>query len=158
RGEAPAAPPTSAPSANAEWDALIAAAKAEGKLVISGSPNADTRTAIPQAFRDRFGINMEYLAGASSDLAARLQSERAAGQYTIDACIGGANTMYGTFVANEWMQPFRSQLILPEVTEDRNWRSGKLWFMDPDGDKVMRLLNYVDRPVTLNTRMVPRDQ
>jgi iron(III) transport system substrate-binding protein len=158
KGEAPAAPPTSAPSANREWDALVAAAQAEGKLVISGSPNADTRTAIPQAFKDRFGITMEYLAGASSDLAARLQSERAAGQYTIDACIGGANTMYGTFVANEWMQPFRQQLILPEVTDDRNWRSGKLWFMDPDGDKVMRVLNYVDRPVTLNTRLVPRDQ
>src|SRR2546423_15150049 len=69
KGETPVAPPTSAPSANPEWDALVAAAKTEGKLVISGSPNAETRTAIPQAFRDRFGINVEYLAGASSDLA-----------------------------------------------------------------------------------------
>ncbi len=158
KGETPAAASTSAPSAPSEWDALVAAAKSEGKLVVSGSPSAETRKAIPQAFRERFGIEVEYLAGASSDLAARLQSERAAGQYTIDACISGANTMYGTFVANDWMQPIRSQLILPEVTEARNWRSGELWFMDPDGDKVLRLLNYVDRPVTLNLKMVPRDQ
>lgn len=153
-----AASSKSAGSQTSEWDALVAAAKAEGRLVISGSPNADTRKAIPEAFRDRFGIEVEYLGGASSDLAARLQSERAAGQYTIDACISGANTMYGTFVKNEWMQPIRSQLILPEVLEDRNWRSGKLWFMDPAGDKVLRLLNYVDRPVTLNTKIVPRGQ
>jgi iron(III) transport system substrate-binding protein len=164
--EAPAAPAAprnagaaeAAEAATSVWDALVAAAQAEGKLVISGSPNAETRRAIPQAFRERFGIEVEYLAGASSDLAARLQSERAAGQYTIDGCISGANTMYGTFVANDWMQPIRSQLILPEVTDGRNWRAGQLWFMDPAGDKVLRLLNYVDRPVTLNTRVVPREQ
>src|SRR5581483_5718978 len=103
---APVAP--AAPAANPAWDALVAAAKAEGRLVISGSPSAETRRAVPQAFRDRFGIEVEYLAGASSDLAARLQSERAAGQYTIDGCIAGANTTYGTFVANDWLQPIRA--------------------------------------------------
>src|SRR5437762_8541143 len=56
KGEAPVAPSTAAGAANSEWDALVAAAKTEGKLVISGSPSAETRKAIPQAFRERFGI------------------------------------------------------------------------------------------------------
>jgi iron(III) transport system substrate-binding protein len=148
-----------APAAsNPAFDDLVAAAKKEGKIVISGPPTSATRKDVPAAFKARFGIDMEYLGGPSSDLAARLQSERAAGQYTIDASISGAQTMYGTFYKNGWLQPMKPALILPEVTDDKYWRSGKIWFMDPPGDTVLRLLAYANHPVFLNTKLLPAVQ
>src|ERR1043166_6952836 len=87
--------PTTAPTqtgASAAWDQLVSAAQKEGKVVVSGPPAPDARTKLPEAFKQRFNIEMEYLAGNSSQLASRIESERAAGQYTIDSSVGGPDT------------------------------------------------------------------
>jgi len=146
------------PVSNPAFDALVAAAQKEGKIVISGPPTPATRKDVPAAFKARFGIDMEYLGGPSSDLAARLQSERAAGQFTLDASIAGAQTMYGTFYQNKWLQPMRPSLILPEVTDGKYWRTGKIWFMDPGDDTVLRLLAYAGHPISVNTKLLPANQ
>jgi iron(III) transport system substrate-binding protein len=151
-------PSSAAPAATASnpaWDALVEAAKKEGKIVVSGSPTPETQKQLPAVFKARFGIDLEYLAGASSDLAARLQSERAAGQYTVDACISGAQTMYATFYKNGWLQPMKAALILPEVTDGKYWRNGQIQFMDPEGTTVLRLLSYSSHPLAINTKLLP---
>src|SRR5262245_41132571 len=96
------AAPTTAPAqvtaaGPTDWDALVAAAKNEGNVVVSGPPAPDARTKLPEAFKSRFGIEMEYLGGNTSQLASRLESERAAGQYTIDVSMSGADTAYAVF-------------------------------------------------------------
>src|SRR5437016_13551859 len=92
--------PTSAPAqtsaVSAAWDQLVAAAQKEGKVVVSGPPVPDARTKLPEAFKQRFNIEMEYLAGNSSQLASRIESERAAEPYTIDCRLGCPDTGYGT--------------------------------------------------------------
>src|SRR5919199_2620462 len=127
-------PGTAAPAAASasDWDALVAAARKEGKVVVSGPPDPGASTRIPEAFRQRFGMELEYLAGNSSQLASRIQSERAAGQYTIDVSLSGADTVYGTFLANGWLEPLKPALMLPEVTEPAVWRTGEPWFRDPE--------------------------
>src|SRR5581483_2435506 len=55
-----------------QWNDLVAKAKQEGELVISGPPSGTTRTELPAAFRNRFGIEMTYLAVNTSDLISRL--------------------------------------------------------------------------------------
>src|SRR5918912_1020292 len=70
-----------------------AAARQEGKLVLASSPNPDTRVQLPQAFKERFGVEIEYLGGRSSDLQTRLGSERASGVYSVDVIIGGGDTV-----------------------------------------------------------------
>ena len=90
-----ASPSTAAaPGRQAEWDALVEAAKREGSLVVSLLPTAEVRTQSPTAFKRRFGIDVEYLGGRTGDLMTRLQAERAAEQYTVDAMIAGATTLY----------------------------------------------------------------
>src|SRR6266851_4415152 len=79
----PAPGSSAAQAAAGSWDDLIAAAKKEGKVVISGPPDPETRAKLPPAFKDKFGIELEYLGGNSSQLAARIESERAANQYSI---------------------------------------------------------------------------
>src|SRR6476620_6883573 len=56
-----------------QWNALLAAAREEGKLVVSGPPTPATRRDLPEAFKSRFGIDMEYFApGTTSTLITRL--------------------------------------------------------------------------------------
>src|SRR5438874_6898141 len=63
----PSAPPTStqagggAPTASA-WDTLLAAGRAEGKVVVSGPPDPGASTKLPDAFKKFAGIDVEYLA------------------------------------------------------------------------------------------------
>jgi iron(III) transport system substrate-binding protein len=167
---APSAPaaPTSAPAAaaapaqgnpaNAAWDQLVAAAQKEGKVVVSGPPAPDARTKLPDAFKARFNIDMDYLAGNSSQLASRLQTERAAGQYTIDVSLGGPDTVYGTFLPNKWLDPLKPALILPEVIDPKNWPGGAPWFRDPGGDTSLQIFSTVSPIGYINTSMVSAEQ
>ena len=61
------------------WDKLVADAKKEGKVVIIAPSDPQVREAIPAAFKAKYGITVEYLGGRSSDMAARLRTERQAG-------------------------------------------------------------------------------
>jgi iron(III) transport system substrate-binding protein len=144
---APAPPAaTTAPAqsgASAAWDQLVSAAQKEGKVVVSGPPAPDARTKLPEAFKQRFNIEMEYLAGNSSQLASRIESERAAGQYTIDCSLGGPDTVYGTFIPNKWLDPLKPALILPDVVDPKVWPTGAPWFREPSGDTSLQIFKTI---------------
>src|SRR5579862_3120841 len=137
----------------ATWDELLAAAKAEGKVVVASSPNPETRVKLPAAFKNRFGIEMEYLPGAT-EVTARLQAERAASQYTVDAEVNGSDSVYATLLENGWLDPLKPALLLPDAADASKWKSGGPWFRDPKGDTVLQLLNSVSANVTLNADQV----
>jgi iron(III) transport system substrate-binding protein len=156
---APPAPTPAAGAAASNWDTLLASARSEGKVVVSGPPDPGASTQIPDAFRQFAGIDMEYLAGNSSQLASRIQSERAAGQYTIDVSLSGADTVYGTFLANGWLDPLRPALILPEVIDGKLYRTGEPWFRDPEKRIIMQLFNTAaPMLLTLNTQLVASEE
>ena len=161
----PANPPTAAPSgpaaggSSSTWDALVAAARGEGKVVVSGPPDPGASTQLPEAFRQRVGIDLEYLPGNSSQLAARVQGERAAGQYTIDVSLCGSDTAYGTFLPNGWLDPVKPALVLPEVVDGAYWRTGEPWFRDPQKSVIMQIFNTASPfLLTLNTALVSPDE
>jgi iron(III) transport system substrate-binding protein len=154
---APAAAPTTAPAQTGQssaWDQLVAAAQKEGKVVVSGPPAPDANTKLPAAFKQRFNIDLEYLGGNSSQLASRIQAERAAGQYSIDVSLGGPDTVYGTFLPNKWLDPLKPVLILPEVIDPKVWPTGGPWFRDPGGDTSLQLFNTVAPVGYINTSLV----
>ncbi|GAC1317634.1 MAG: extracellular solute-binding protein [Chloroflexota bacterium] len=148
-----AAPGQGGPSA--AWDALVAAAQKEGKVVVSGPPAPDARIKLPDAFKKEFNIELEYLAGNSSQLASRIESERAAGQYTIDVSMSGPDTAYATFLPNKWLEPVKPVLMLPEVTDPKVWPNGAPWFRDPSGDTTMQIFNTVSPIGYVNTSSAP---
>ncbi|MCA1644509.1 MAG: ABC transporter substrate-binding protein [Chloroflexi bacterium] len=148
-----------APAATSGWDALLAAARGEGKVVVSGPPDPGASTKLPEAFKKFSGIDMEYLAGSSSQLASRIQSERAAGQYSIDVSLSGADTVYGTFLANGWLEPLKPVLVLPEVLDGRLYRTGEPWFRDAEKRMVMQIFNSGTASLlTLNTQLAAPDE
>lgn len=141
-----------------QWNALIAAAKKEGKVVVMGPPSAQVRQELPAAFKQRFGVTVEYLGGRSTEAAGRLRAERAAGVYTVDVVLGGSDTMATVYHAEKMLAPFKQALILPDAVDGSKWKGGKPWFVDPEGAYVLRLFSSVSPAVHINTRYAKPDE
>ena len=136
------------------WDEMVQAARREGSVVFSGPPTPDVRTRVSATFKERFGVEVEYLGGRRGDLIARLQSERAAGLYTVDVVVGGAQTIAVEFYPQKLIDPIRPVLIHPEVLDGSKWKPGKIWFIDPDDQYALRLTNSVTPILGINTTRV----
>jgi iron(III) transport system substrate-binding protein len=139
------------------WDELLAAARREGKVVVSGPPSRELRQALPAAFKQRFGVTLEYIGGRGNDAATRLRAERAAGINTVDLMLAGSQTMATILYREEMLDPLRPALLLPEVTDGSKWKTGKLWFSDPEQTYVLRLCNTLTSTLAINTREVKPD-
>ena len=138
----------------ARWNALVEAAKAEGMLVMSGPPTPEVRTEVPGAFKRRFGIDVEYIGGRTTELMPKLKAERLAGQYTLDVMIAGAQSLYTDAYPDRMLDPIPPVLIHPEATDPSKWVLGHAWFMDPEGQYILRLANYVTSGVVVNSQFV----
>jgi iron(III) transport system substrate-binding protein len=148
--------PAQTPDWKKNWDETLAAAKKEGKVVVTGPPDAQVRKILPAAFKARYGITLEYIGGRSSELAAKLRSERSAGAglYTVDVMIGGAQTMSTILYAEKMIDPIKPILILPEVVDGSKWKKGKVDFLDPEQQYVLRIVNTITPFVHINTQEV----
>lgn len=129
-----------------QWNALLGAAKKEGKVVVAGPPDPAVRQEIPARFKARFGIPVEYVAGGrGGEDARRLKIERQAEVYTVDVYLGGASTT-AVFYQEKMLDPIRPLLVLPDAVDPSRWKKGKPAFSDPEGGYALRLLSYV-RPL-----------
>jgi ABC-type Fe3+ transport system substrate-binding protein len=140
------------------WDETLAAARKEGKVVVAGSPDPVMRNEIIPAFTKRYGIQVEYIAGRSGEIADRVRVERGSGIYSIDAYLAGPDTSYNVLHAEKMIDPLKPQLILPEVTDPSKWKSGSPRFMDKDGQYVLRLFSSVDSLLFINTDHVKPEE
>lgn len=131
---------------------MLAAAKREGTIVVGGPPDTETRTKLPDAIKQNFGISVEYLSQSSSQIVSRMQAERTAGQYTVDIFLAGADTVFNTMLPQGLLDPLKPALIMPGVTS--NWKSGGPWFRDSKGDTVLQLFNTVTNTLTINPQFV----
>jgi iron(III) transport system substrate-binding protein len=136
------------------WDETLAAAREEGKVVVSGPPSQELRKTLPAAFKARYGITVDYLGGRSTELATRLRAERQAGIHSIDLVLAGIQSMALTFHREKMLQPLRPALVLPEVVDGSKWKKGKLWFSDPEDHYILRLANSVTTMFHINTKEV----
>ena len=138
------------------WDALVAAAKKEGKVTLAVAPGggASARQVIPPAFKEDFGIDVEVLVGPSSQLVSRLQMEKTSGQHSVDVTIGGADTMYQSFYGDKLIAPLKPLLINPDVLNNANWTIGHPWFMDPEGQYILRISSGLTGTTAVNTKLV----
>jgi hypothetical protein len=130
-----------------KWNHLVEEAKKEGKVVIIAPPDRQVREALPAAFKARYDITVEYLGGRSSETAARMRTERQAGVYTVDVALSGIQTMAAIFYREKMLDPIDDTVLIhPDVTQGKYWKTGKPWFMDPEGKYILRLFNTVSAP------------
>src|SRR3990172_4947634 len=138
-GEEEATPAPTTPGAagkpawEQEWDRVLAAAKQEGKVAVVSDVGPTVREALTEPFQKRYGITVEHLGISGGEAAARLKTERAAGQYLWDVMVHGTTTMITDLIPSGIAEPIKPALILPEVTDTKNWRDGRLEFADKAG-------------------------
>lgn len=140
------------------WDQTLAAAKAEGKVVIIGQPSPAMRNEVIPAFTKRFGIQVEYLSGPSSQMIGKIRTERESGIYSIDVFLSNGSTAINVQYAEKMLDPLKPAMILPEVTDGSKWKRGAPYYADPDKQYIMILFTSVDSLMFVNADQVkPED-
>jgi ABC-type Fe3+ transport system substrate-binding protein len=141
-----------------EWATLVDAAKKEGKVVVAGSPDPVMRNEIIPKFKERYGIGVELLAGRSSEITARVKTERASGIYSVDVYLAGPDTTAVTLYGEKLIDPLRPLLVMPEVIDGTKWKSGKVWFADPEERFAARPFSSVATFLFINTEHVKPEE
>jgi iron(III) transport system substrate-binding protein len=150
--------PAQTKAGDKEWNALIEAAKKEGKVVVAGSPDPVMRNEIIPKFKERYGIGIEFLAGRSSEITARVRTERASGIYGVDVYLAGPDTTATVLHADKMIDPIKPLLIMPEVVDGAKWKGGKIWFADPEERYAVRPFSSVATLLFINTDHVKAEE
>ena len=94
-----------------EWTAIVESAKKEGKVIVVGSPDPVMRNEVIPKFTARFGIPIEFITGRSSQIVARVKTERASGIYSIDVYLAGPDTTANELYNDKMIDPLRPLLV-----------------------------------------------
>ncbi len=151
---------TAALTANAtqDWNSLVDAAKKEGKVVIYTSWGPPTRMAITKAFKAKYGIDVEFsLFSRTSELLAKVQTEERAGLHLADVFGAGSNAFYSLLKPAGVLGAMEPMLVLPEVIDGRNWRSGRVPFLDKE-KTFIAMVSVLQRNIFYNTDMVKKGE
>ena len=114
-----------------DWNAVVDAAKKEGKVVVAGSPDPVMRN--------------------DSEITARVKTERSSGIFSVDVYLAGPDTTAVSLYGEKIIDPVRPLLIMPEVADGAKWKRGKIWFADPEERYAVRAFNSVATFLFINT-------
>jgi ABC-type Fe3+ transport system substrate-binding protein len=136
------------------WRALLAKAKTEGKVVVAGHPALSQP--LSAGFTRDTGITVEYVGGTPPELLQRLSREAKASNVTIDVSLGGGAEL--PLMREGLLAPVKDQLILPGVTEGKNWHGGQIKWMDKEGRYLFQGSNWVFAWPTFNSDIIKPGQ
>jgi iron(III) transport system substrate-binding protein len=74
----------SSAASNADWDAIVAKAKDEGKVTIYSSQGLDQLNDMAKRFKDQYGITVEVVRGIDSELIPKVEAENKTGKGIAD--------------------------------------------------------------------------
>ncbi len=78
--------------------------------------------------------------------------------YSVDVFMSGLGTTVNVLYPEKMIDPLKPLLLLPEVTDGKNWKRGKPWFIDPDGQYILMLFANVDSHFYINTDYVKPEE
>lgn len=154
---APTAPPAAAKPAASGWDATLAAAKQEGKLVLSTHAGNGYEKYVELVKQGLPDLTIEATTIKASDFAARVVVEQKNDQYLWDVHMGPVSNIYTVLTPAGDLQPIKPFLeALPPDTKDNNkWAGGFELFTDPN-NPVTLITEFSDvGGVYINKDQVP---
>ncbi len=141
-----------------EWTNTLAEAKKEGTVSVYALWGPGTRTSLTQAFKDKYGINVEFLPFArGAEIAARASAEKNAGVYMADMFGAGGPTLITSLKPIGLTASLEPLLLLPEVKDSAAWSGGKFPFQDKDKTSVA-MIAAVQRYIMYNTDLVKKGE
>ncbi|MBI4334570.1 MAG: extracellular solute-binding protein [Chloroflexi bacterium] len=157
---APGAGPAAAPAGAWEqkWKDAMAKGKTEGSVAIYNQWQPRLRTALGDAFKEKYGITLEFSNFARGPEAlAKVKAENRAGLFLADIFGIGTFTHTNLLKPEGLLGPVDALLILPEVTGPSNWNNGKLPFREKDKISV-DLVDVVQPYIMYNTDLVKKGE
>jgi ABC-type Fe3+ transport system substrate-binding protein len=136
-----------------QWEATVDAAKKESEVTIYG-PHNPVYQQVWTIFQKSYPeIKFNFVPGKGSEHAQRIVAERRAGKFLADLLMGGSST-FAVFVPGT-LEPLKSLLILPEVTDLAAWFGGKFYFADPQDNAALIISGEIGtRRGSYNTKLV----
>lgn len=147
----------SKPAWQQRWDETVAAAKKEGSVRVAITGGPEIRNSIKAPFEKRFGIEAEFTSGNGAQQAGKIAAERRAGLYTTDIYCLGNSTSVTMLKPQGWLTKIDPVLILPEVSDPKFWRAGKIPYLDRD-HMMIGFVSASSRRVLINTELIKKEQ
>lgn len=132
------------------WEKTVAEAKKEGTVVVLTSSGAETRSLVARGFKERYGINVEFIAGQGAEVARKILAERRTGLFLSDVYVSGSTTLTTQLKPAGVLDPLPPALKLPEVTDPGAWYGGRIYFSDHEKRYVLPFILYVSRSIFAN--------
>jgi ABC-type Fe3+ transport system substrate-binding protein len=138
------------------WNKIVAEAKKEGSVVVNGPSIRELSQGLTDGFKKAYGINVEYL-GLGFEVITRMEREALAGRPSIDMYMGGTRTIL-ILMDKNLAEPIDDKLHLPEVKEPKNWRGGKLKWVDTKNRFGLQTTEWVMTDLFVNRDIVKPEQ
>ena len=120
-------------------------------------PSESSREEVAKGFKNRFGIDVDFVVGRPPELIQKLDRESKAALYLADAINLGGGSSINMLNPKGLLKPIEPELTLPEVKDPKAWRMGKLPFIDKDGICLGMLATY-ERYIAVNTDQVKKSE
>lgn len=136
-----------------DWQNLIQKAKKEASVILYLTMSPAARIPITEAFKDKYGITVNVVAGSGPSIITKLLSERKAGIYLADVYMGGSSTIISRLKPEDALSSLGTTFLLPEILNPDMWYEGKLPFLD-SAHTIFTLTLAPSRPIWINTSRV----
>lgn len=140
-----------------EWDDTLAKAKREGRVVLYTFVGPQVRTAIAQAFTQKYGIEMDIVPGSPAELVERIIRENRVGLNLADLYGAGATSHLLNVKPAGVFASMDTALILPEVKDPNAWWGGALPWVDAE-HQIFTFMLHPHLVWAVNTELVKPEE
>ncbi len=135
------------------WERVAAAARSEGKVMMYGELGPILRDRLTEHFQRQSGVQIEYVAGKSPEIAQRYLTERTANLFLADVLVTGQTTTLTMLKPKGVLGAIKPLLISPELQDPKVWPRGGVPFLDKD-EMVVSLISAYRSYIVINTQLV----
>ena len=148
-----------APKAAGEsrWETVLAAAKKEGRVSIYSHLGRETTHWLTNTFKSKYGINLEIISAQDGEILQKITQERNANLHLADVVMLAGAAYVRVLKPQGMITPMEEYLILPEVTDDKRWLSGRFPWFDKDRMVVAPVASYFSY-MLINTELVKKGE
>lgn len=138
----------------ARYDKILAAARQEGSVAVSGPPGDIVRQLITSLWAKTFpDVALNYTAARGTQILSKVVRERESGVYNWDVVMASTDPTVFTLIPIKALAPLKDALVDPALSADETWMLGfQAGFMDDAGKyfystmgRVGSILGYVNR-------------